>query len=111
MTTPEWHRHCADRAADHVLDASGIDVWKILGAPPPRSWREAADLYRRHGVRSLGELVSRALGAPVSPLLARRGDVVRRGWALGICEGELATFFGGEVSPISEIDEAWQLVS
>ncbi|TZG26511.1 DUF6950 family protein [Sphingomonas montanisoli] len=106
---PDWPDHCADRAAGHVLAASGVDVWAILDAPPPRSWRDAAALYRRHGVRSLSELVSRALGPSLSPLLARRGDIVRRGWALGICAGEVATFFGGNAVSMAEVEEAWRI--
>ncbi|WP_420141767.1 DUF6950 family protein [Sphingomonas sp.] len=107
---PEWSLHCADRAAAHVLTTAGLDVWAVLGASAPRSWGETAALYRRHGVRSLGALVSKALGPSVSPLLAMRGDIVRRGWALGICRGELAEFVNETVG-MDQVEEAWRLTS
>ena len=30
------------------------------------------------------------------------GDVVQRGWAIGICRGDKAEFFGGEMVPMRD---------
>ena len=106
---PDWSDHCGDMAARHVLAATGLNVETLVG-PMPRRAREWVAQMRRLGVRSLSGVVSAALGAPlVSPKLARRGDIVRRGWALGICRGERAEFYGGQLSPMREIDEGWRL--
>lgn len=89
------------------MEATGRDIWAELGGCP-RSWREAADLYRRAGVRTLEGVVTKALGEPVNPRQAVRGDVVLLGGALGICRGENAEFFGG-MRPMGEVDAAWPL--
>lgn len=61
------------------------------------------------GVRDLGGVVTAAMGPAILRRQAMRGDIVRQGWALGICRGPLAEFFGGETSPMTHVDEVWSL--
>ena len=65
-------------------------------------------MMRRLGVRSLGGVVSAVHGEPVPTRLAMRGDVVRSGWAIGVCRGEVAQFFDA-TAPMKMVDEAWRL--
>jgi hypothetical protein len=88
-----------------AANRNGRDIWAELGGCP-RSWREAADLYRRHGCRTLAEVVSKVLGPPIDPKRAMRGDVVMVRGALGICRGELADCMGAMV-PMGEAEMAW----
>lgn len=101
--TPEWDGHCAELAAAHI---PGRDIWVELGGCP-RSWKEAGDLYRREGVRTLGELVTKVLGPPVDPKLARRGDIVMADGALGICRGDLCEFLD-RMQPLERATAAWR---
>ncbi len=105
---PDWRtQHCAELAALAVREASGRDIWAELGGCP-RSWREAADLYRRIGVRTLAGAVTAVLGPPLADKrLARRGDVVIVRGALGIVRGELIECMGANV-PLSEATSAWR---
>ncbi|CAN5445431.1 hypothetical protein BH09PSE4_BH09PSE4_18940 [soil metagenome] len=105
-----WEQHCGDRWRLAVLTATTHDICAIVG-PSPRRAGELAAMMRRLGVGDLSGLVSTVHGPSVSPRLARRGDVVRKGWALGICRGELAEYFGGMMLPIGEADEAWPIAS
>lgn len=104
-----WAWNCADEQAARVKARSGIDAWVTLGVAPPRSGREYAELLRAHGQRSLSGLVSIVLGKPIARARAARGDVVRRGWALGECVGDHARFYGGEMVPMRLVDEAWRI--
>lgn len=101
---PHWQGHCAEFAAREV-GKSGRDIWAELGGCP-RSWREAADLYRRLGCRSLAEVVTIVLGAPNDPRKAMRGDIVMIDGALGVCRGELAEFLDG-MQPMTKATAAW----
>jgi hypothetical protein len=74
----------------------------------PRSWREAAALYRRLGVRSLAEVVTKVLGEPVDRKRARRGDIVLVRGALGICRGEVAECMGATV-PMWKVEKGWRV--
>jgi hypothetical protein len=105
MFEPSWECHCAEPAVEAASRASGRDIWAELGGCP-RSWREAAALYRRLEVRCLADAVTKVLGAPVDPKLARRGDVVMRGWSLGICRGDLAEF-PNLMLPMRQVERAW----
>ncbi|AJP74453.1 DUF6950 family protein [Sphingomonas hengshuiensis] len=106
--TPGWDDHCGDGWRAHVLAATGRDVCAIVG-PSPRSPRQWAATMRRLGVRGLGGVVSAVHGASIPLRQARRGDVVRRGWALGVCRGELSAFHGGVMIPTRDADEAWRV--
>lgn len=106
MSDPGWGRHCGDLWRDHVLDQTGRDVSDIVGAMPRRP-REFAAMMHRLGVRDLGGVVTAAMGPAIPRRQAMRGDVVRQGWALGICRGPVAEFFGGETSPMRHVDQAW----
>jgi hypothetical protein len=94
MVDPDWELHCVDFASAHLKSATGRDVWGELGVSP-RSWRDAADMYRRLGVTSLRDAVTAVLGPPVDPKLAHRGDLAlvesAAGvwWALGIVRGDV----------------------
>lgn len=105
---PDWDRHCGDLWREAVLEATGRDICAIVG-PSPRRPREWVATMRRLKVRSLHDVVTAVHGPEIDLRLARRGDVVRRGWALGVCRGELAEFFGGVAVPIGEVDAAWRV--
>lgn len=105
---PDWRtRHCAEPVVDAIVAATGRDIWAELGGCP-RTWREAAALYRRVGVRSLACVVTSVLGPPVDRKRARRGDIVMVRGALGICRGDLVECFGATV-PIAQAERAWRL--
>jgi len=106
-----WHCHCADRAAEAVRLASGRDVWAELGGSP-RSWRACAALYRRFGVRTLGQMVTVVLGEPLaSRRLAMRGDIALVQGSLGVVRGALVECVGGDgeavMMPIGDVSAAW----
>lgn len=107
MKTADWRTfHCAELAADAVNQASGRDIWAELGGVP-RGWKQAADLYRRHGCRTLAQMVTKVLGAPLaSPKLAMRGDIVMVQRALGVCRGDLAVCIGA-THPMRQVELAW----
>lgn len=97
---PEWHCHCAEFA-----DAkAGTGLGETLGGWP-RSPREAADLFRRFGVRTMADLVS-CLLEEIPPLQAMRGDVVMVDGALGVCRGEWAEFMD-RMQPMRKAQRAW----
>lgn len=108
MSDPDWRsRHCAEPAADTILAAAGRDVWAELGGCP-RSWREAAALYRRHGCRSLAELVTKVLGPAIPRRRARRGDIAMVRGGLGIVRGEVIECMGATV-PLGEASAIWSV--
>jgi len=106
VTDPDWSRHCGDLWREHVLAATGQDVCDVIG-PMPRRPREFAAMMRRLGVKDLGGVVTAAMGQPIALRQAMRGDVVRHKWALGICRGDLAEFWGGVTVPMRDADQAW----
>jgi hypothetical protein len=97
---PDWSFHCAEFADGKA----GLGLEAKLGAWP-MDWREAAALYRRFGVRTLGDLVS-CLLREIEPLKAMRGDVVMVDGALGVCRGEWAEFMD-MMQPMSKVTRAW----
>ena len=104
----EWSDHCGDRWRAHVLAATGRDICDIVG-PSPRGPRDWAAMMRRLGVRSMDGVIGAVHGQPVPYRQAMRGDIVRCGWAIGVCRGERAEFWGGEMVPMREVDRAWRL--
>ena len=106
LTEPDWTAHCGDLWRGHVLDSTGNDICDIVG-PSPRSPADWAAMMRRLSARAMTGVVGAVHGAPIDHRMAKRGDIVRRGWALGICRGESAEFFGGDMVPMSDVDEAW----
>lgn len=108
---PDWDRHCAEFAAAHVKAITGRNIWKELGGVP-RGPREAADLYRKLGVRTLRGAVSKVLGRPMKPQFAMRGDLVlvKSGSisALGICRGELIEC-ADNMLPMDRAECAWKV--
>jgi len=106
LTDPGWHDHCGDRWRAHVLASTGYDICDIVG-PSPRSSRDWADMMRRLGVRTMHDVICAVHGEPIPHRQAMRGDIVRRGWAIGICRGDQAEFFGREMVGMAAIDGAW----
>lgn len=61
----------------------------------------------RLGARSLHDVVCAVHGPAVDVRFAKRGDIVRKGWAMGVCRGEACEFFGGAMVPLNDVDAAW----
>lgn len=92
-----------------VAEARGVnpgDLWAELGGCP-RSWREAAALFRRLGVRTLRGAVTAVLGPEIDRRKACRGDIVMTRGGLGICRGDLAECCGATVK-MREVVTAWK---
>lgn len=104
---PDWSAHCGDRWREHVLAETGRDICEVVG-PSPRRVRDWVAMMRRLGVRDMAGVISAVHGAPIDRRQARRGDITQRGWAIGICRGEVAEFFGGVV-PMSQVDRTWPI--
>lgn len=103
MTEPDWSFHCAEFSARQA----NLNLWDSLGGCP-RSCREAADLFRRLGVRTFRDAVTKVIGPEIPPALAMRGDfVMANNWALGICRGEIAEFMDRTL-PMRQIVCAWK---
>lgn len=109
MKDPDWARHCGDCWRDTVLAAGGGDICDTVG-PSPRRPRDWVAMMRRLGVRSMAGVISAVHGQPIPPRRAMRGDIVQHGWAIGVCRGDKAEFFGGIMEPMSSVDHAWPLV-
>ncbi len=106
MIDPDWEKHCGDGWRAHVLASTGFDICDIIG-PSPRRVRDWVAMMRRVGARDMAGVISAVHGTPIPRRQAMRGDIVRRGWALGVCRGDQAEFFGGRMVRMSEIDDAW----
>lgn len=106
VNDPDWSSHCGDMWRRAVLSATGRDICDIVG-PSPRRPRDWAAMMRRLGARSLHDVVCAVHGAAVPVRSARRGDIVRKGWAMGVCRGEMCEFFGGVLVPLADVDAAW----
>lgn len=105
---PAWTNHCGDRWRQHVLAETGRDICDTVG-PSPRSPKDWARMMRQLGVRGMAGVIGYVHGEPIPYRMAMRGDIVRRGWAIGICRGDRAEFFGGEFTAMREVDEVWRL--
>lgn len=91
-----------------MLAATSVDICDVLG-PSPRRSRDWAALMRRIGARDMAGVITAVHGPSIPYRQAMRGDVVQRGWAIGVCRGDKAEFFGGEFVPMREVDGAWRL--
>lgn len=100
MADPDWSLHCAEFAIPK-------DMWAKLGGCP-RSWRDAAELYRRLGVTNLKDAATAVFGEPVSVRQAMRGDIVMVDGALGICRGEWVECLD-RMQPLARGQCAWHL--
>lgn len=103
---------CALWAADVVL--------AITGSDPAARWRGAYDsefgalrLIAQHG--GLRQMATEALGEPINPAFAQRGDMVLiadgGGYSLGICVGAQLAGMGERglvFRPMSEAVCAWR---
>ena len=100
MPEPDWEFHCAEFADA----AAGLGLAEQLGGWP-RNWREAVALYRRFGVRTMGDLLS-LFQKEIAPLRAMRGDVVMIDNAFGVCRGDWAQFMD-RMQPMRRATRAW----
>jgi hypothetical protein len=66
-------------------------------------------MMRRLGVSHMAGVISAVHGEPIPYRQARRGDIVQRGWAIGICRGDQAEFFGGDMVPMRDVAGVWNL--
>lgn len=108
VSDPDWSEHCGDRWRSHVLTTAGADICDVVG-PSPRRPRDWVAMMRRLGVRDMAGVISAVHGTAIAVRQAKRGDIVRRGWAIGICRGDRAEFFGGDVAPMADVDGAWSV--
>lgn len=108
MSDPDWANHCGDRWRAHVLAMTGRDICDVVG-PSPRRPRDWVAMMRRLGVRDMAGVISAVHGSPIPLRRARRGDIVQRGWAIGICRGDKAEFYGGAATPMSAVEAVWLL--
>lgn len=91
-----------------MLESTGRDICDTLG-PSPRRARDWTAMMRRLGVRDMRGVISVVHGEPIPYRQAMRGDIVRRGWAIGICRGDQAEFYGGEMVTLRDVDQVWPL--
>ena len=105
---PDWRDHCGDRWRRHVLQQSGLDICSVVG-PSPRRPRDWVAMMRRLGVRDMAGVISAVHGPSIPIRQARRGDIVQRGWAIGICRGEIAEFYGEVMILMRGVDRAWRI--
>ena len=110
LNDPDWGEHCGDRWRAHVLATTGADICELVG-PSPRRPRDWVAMMRRLAVRDMSGVISAVHGDVIPYRQARRGDIVRRGWAIGICRGDQAEFYGGVMVPMAETDECWSVSS
>ncbi|WP_375292044.1 DUF6950 family protein [Sphingomonas melonis] len=108
MADPDWSHHCGDLWRAHVLAATGRDICDIVG-PTPRRARDWVAMMRRLGARDMAGVIAAVHGPAIDTRLARRGDIVQIGWAIGVCRGELEEFYGGVMVPAKRTERAWQL--
>lgn len=85
-----------------------MDICDLVG-PSPRRARDWVAMMRRLGVRDMAGVISAVHGQPIPYRQAMRGDIVRRGWAIGICRGDRAEFFGGQSVEMRDVDGVWQM--
>lgn len=108
MVDPDWSLHCGDLWRAHVRATTGLDICDVVG-PSPRRPRDWVAMMRRLGVRDMAGVISAVHGMPIPVRQARRGDIVQIGWAIGVCRGELAEFYGGQMVPLGRCERAWAL--
>jgi len=108
--SPDWDHHCGDFWRAHVLEFSGLDICDVVG-PSPRRAGDWVAMMRRLGARDMKGVISAVHGQPVPYRCAMRGDIVQRGWAIGVCRGEQAEFYGGQFMPMKNVDSAWRITS
>ena len=89
-----WGSHdCATWAARVRQSLTGAALPGFVGTY--RTARGAARAIRASGAADLCDAVTREIGTQLaSPALARRGDIVSDGAALGVCLGATAAFLG-----------------
>ena len=99
-----WGVHdCALFAAGAVRAMTGIDPAADFRGQY-EDVRGAALALRALGAGTLYHTTCQWLGAPVHAAQARRGDVVMRGKALGICVGARSWFVGDDLGRAGLVD-------
>lgn len=103
----DWRTaNCAHFAAGFAAPAA------LQGVPMPAGAGSLRATLRALGARSLRQAVTMRLGAEISPLLARAGDVVLWRRTLGLCIGRqaaLPTCCGAVVFlPMRDCAAAWR---
>lgn len=93
-----------------MLEATGRDICETLG-PSPRRPRDWVALMRRVGAKNMAGVITSVHGAPIPTRAAMRGDIVKARWAIGICRGEHAEFYGGVLGSMADVDAAWRVRS
>lgn len=93
-----------------MLAATGRDICDIVG-PSPRRARDWVAMMRRLGVRDMAGVITAVHGPAIDTRHARRGDIVQIGWAIGVCRGELAEFYGGVMLPAKRTELAWAITA
>lgn len=112
----EWGQHdCAHFAAGAVKAITGVDLMEGWRGQYTDA-RSAAEGLRARGLRTLKGAVCHYLGRPMHPVFARRGDVVMRHKALGVCHGRGAWFVGAVVNheglvhvALNECQAGWRI--
>lgn len=106
---------CSLFAADAVLALTGVDVAADLRGRY-RTAGGALRALRRAGFRTPPAIATARLGTPVPVLMARRGDLVTDGAALGVMWAAHALFVADEVSapglvavPLRMLTAAWRV--
>lgn len=111
----EYGRHdCCLWAAAAVRAQTGVDVAR--GLRGYRSARGAARTLISAGFDGIEDAAAALLGPRIAPLLARRGDIVSDGEALGVMWAGCALFVGegpgvaGLVRvPLRQLKAAWRV--
>lgn len=106
---------CFRFACACVQALTGVDLWAQYGGGY-RTRREAMRELAKHGA-SFDEVFSTGFGVnPISPRLARRGDVLKyedaRGAHLGVCVGGEAALLDEEglvFLPLARCAHAWRI--
>lgn len=104
---------CALFAADIVRALTGEDYAAEFRGRYSTS-RGAATALTRYGKGTLRKTLEAKFGAPLPPLMARRGDLVmlKSPQAAGICIGDRAAFAGPDgitFRPLAECDCCWRI--
>lgn len=110
-----WGEHdCCLFAAAVVQELTGVDRAIGLRGTYDTAAKAKRVLKKRGGVR---QIATDALGAPIAPLMAQRGDVVlistNHGEALGVCTGLVCVAPGDDGLvriPITAAIAAWRVV-
>lgn len=108
LNDPDWGEYCGDRWRAHVLATTGADISEVSGSSSrrPRDW---VAMMRRVTVQDMNSVMSAVHGDAIPYRQARRGDMSDVGWAIGICHGDRAEFYGDIRVPTNAPDQVLSL--